>query len=65
MVENMSNNEQIKSKLFNKLSDSTLNSFKNKSKRLLREEISELMAEKEDKISKNDLIVIYNILKYL
>lgn len=45
--------------------EATKNRFKNKSKKLLRNEITEMISIKQDKISKNDLICLWQILNGL
>jgi len=51
--------------IFNTPCESTKNRFKNKSKKLLRAEITEMISLKEDKLSKNDLITLWQILNSL
>jgi hypothetical protein len=43
----------------------TKNRFKNKGKKLLRAEIIEMISTKEDKLNKNDLISLWQILNGL
>jgi hypothetical protein len=49
--------------LFPAPSSVTKKLFKNKNKKLLRADIVELLSKKENKISKNDLIHLFQILK--
>lgn len=51
--------------MFEKPCDATKNRFKNKSRKLLRSEITEMISLKQDKISKNDLIRLWQILNGL
>ena len=45
--------------------ESTKNRFKNKSKKLLRSEITEMLSLKQNEICKNDLIKLWQILNGL
>ena len=52
-------------KIFETPCEATKNRFKNKSKKLLRSEITEMISLKQDKIGKNDLIILWQILNGL
>lgn len=45
--------------------EATKNRFRNKSKKLLRNEITKMISLKQDKICKNDLIKLWQILNGL
>ena len=45
--------------------EATKNSFRNKNKKVLRSEIVEMISKKEDKLNKNDLISLWQILNGL
>ena len=49
--------------IFNTPCEATKNRFKNKSKKLLCAEITEMISLKQDKLNKNDLINLWLILK--
>ena len=51
--------------IFDKPCKATKNRFKNKSKKLLRAEITEMISLKQDKLNKNDLINLWQILNGL
>jgi len=51
--------------IFDPPCQATKNRFKNKNKKLLRAEINEMISLKQDKLSKNDLINLWQILNGL
>jgi len=51
--------------IFDTPCQATKNRFKNKNKKLLRAEITEMISLKQDKLSKNDLINLWQILNGL
>lgn len=51
--------------IFNTPCEATKNRFKNKNKKVLRNEITEMISTKEHKLSKNDLISLWQILNGL
>ena len=51
--------------IFNTPCKATQNRFKNKNKKVLRSEIVEMISKKEDKLNKNDLISLWQILNGL
>lgn len=48
--------------IFNTPCKATQNRFKNKNKKVLRSEIVEMISKKEEKLNKNDLISLWQLL---
>ena len=51
--------------IFNIPCKATQNRFKNKNKKVLRSEIVDMISQKEDKLNKNDLISLWQLLNGL
>lgn len=51
--------------IFQTPSEAAKNRFKSKNKKVLRSEIVEMISKKEDKLNKNDLISLWQILNGL